>query len=85
MFTFRYSRAVIDGRLSLGVLMYWRNAALFHLPSIVIVESSRPACAAAVAHILCRSCGLPPLQLRPPLRLMLRLLLLRLRCLVLSS
>ena len=38
---------VKDANLSLGVCMYKKNAELFHLPRALMVESSRPACAAA--------------------------------------
>ena len=47
---------IVDVRFSLGVLMYQRNAALFHLPSIMIVESSRSACMAAVAALILKLC-----------------------------
>ena len=56
VYAFRDSRAIIDVRLSLGFLMYRRNVALFHLPSIIIIKSSRPACAAAVAAPILKLC-----------------------------
>ena len=47
---------VKDANLSLGVCMYKRNAELFHLPRALMVESSRPACAAAVVAPIRKLC-----------------------------
>ena len=41
--------AEIEARRSFGVLIYWRKAALLHLPRVWMVESSTPAAIAAVA------------------------------------
>ena len=47
---------VKDAKLSFGVCMYKRNAELFHLPRALMVESSKPACAAAVAAPIRKLC-----------------------------
>jgi len=49
-------KCVKDATLSLGVRMYKRNAELFHLPRALMVESSRPPCAAAVAASIRKLC-----------------------------
>ena len=52
-------RAMTDDReasCSLGILMYWRKAALCHLPNACMVESSIPARAAVVAAPMRKLC-----------------------------
>ena len=54
--TFSESCEVVDVRLSLGILMYWGNAVLFHVPSIMTVESSRLTRMAAVVSLILKPC-----------------------------